>query len=177
MSDCCFCSKQKFLGNLISTFYSENYLHSWTLIAISRALDWCQILYDSSSDFQLVPHLSSPGSKFQLTIDTKLCHEFQYKWHQSIDFCSESKNNLLLGQGNWRCTLKLWIWKHGMNSIRIVDIFRLYFRTLFESAAKPNTDASVTRYWRSGDNRLIVLYYIPPILFYFGIYYNTLAMK
>ena len=131
MSDCCFCSKQKFLGNLISTFYSENYLHSWTLIAISRALDWCQILYDSSSDFQLVPYLSSSGSKFQLTIDTKLCHEFQHKWHQSIDFCSESKNNLLVGQGNWRCTLKSWIWKHGMNSIKNCWHFSSLFSNTF----------------------------------------------
>ena len=63
-------------------FYVENYLHTWKLIPILRALDWCQILSDSSSEFQLVRHLSSPGSKFYLTIGTKLSHKTQWKWYQ-----------------------------------------------------------------------------------------------
>ena len=59
------------------------------LLPESTAQDWYQAFCITASDFQLARHLSSPGSKFKLAIDTILCHWTQQKWHQSIALASE----------------------------------------------------------------------------------------
>ena len=157
-----FCSKQKFWGNIISIFFFENYLHTWRLIPISRALDWCQILSDSSSKFQLARHLSSPGSKFYLAIDTEWSSKTQRKWYQqwlllhrfcfTLFWCKISKDVLEFLWFDLDHILKIYLLTF------LVSIFEQFLkqRIACVSDSWRHLLPSVTRFWRSGDNRLML---------------------
>ena len=148
-----FCSKQKFWDNIISIFFFENYLHTWTLIPISRALDWCQILSDSSSEFQLVRHLSSPGSKFYLAIDTEWSSKTQRKWYQqwlllhrfcfTLFWCKISKDVLEFLWFDLDHILKIYLLTF------LVSIFEQFLNMCFRQLTSPSAQCyQILVIWR-----------------------------